>query len=787
MRPPDPEALHRASKGDSGSLRAERDGLVAQVLEGALAPGAFPARYADAADRRLAELFDRATAGKHRGLALVAVGGYGRRELCPGSDLDLVLIHRRRRNFDQVAKQLWYAIWDDGLKLDHSVRTRADALAVAREDLKAVLGLLDGRVVAGDARIAEPVLAGALDIWRTKRSTYVVELDESVRLRHRSSGELAFLLEPDLKQSAGGLRDLAALRALALALPELTALLLSRQLESPEQTVLATRVALHCRTGTTNDRLALQEQDELARLLDFESADALMAAIAEAGRTIAATCAEGWRRVHARALHPGGGNGVPVAVERGIVLVDGEIALGADAAPATDPGLLLRVARAAATRNALLSVEALERLRAELAPLPDPWEPEMRADFLTLLGTGDALVAVVEALDQHRLFERVLPEWLAVRNKPQRNAYHRYTVDRHLLEAVARASDVASRVERVDLLLMGALLHDIGKGFEGDHSEVGQAVAHRIATRIGFSPEDVARITGLVAYHLVLPEVATRRDLEDPSTSVVVAKLVGERTMLELFAALTEADSRATGSSAWSPWKAELVAVLTERVGLILDGASPASALPPTPTPEQLDVLAAGRLALRASGRSVTVVAPDRPGLLAAVAGVLALHGCNVLRARAGVGAPGMALEIYDVEPLFDRVPSWDRVERDVAGALAGELALDERLREQDRTYASYRRPTSAYPPVLRVTVDNDASALSTVLEVRAPDSFGLLHRVTEALADAGLDVVSALVDTLGHEVIDTFYIREDGGAKVLDPARIEAVRAAVTAAIVPA
>jgi [protein-PII] uridylyltransferase len=757
------------------SLRAARDALSAAVLAGEIGAADLPARYADIADHWLGALFERATSGKSKGYALIAVGGYGRRQLCLGSDLDLVLLHRGRSGVERVAQSIWYAIWDDGTRLDHSVRTRSEVLAMARSDLKVALGLLDGRLIAGDEKLAQRVLGDALERWLKQSASQLPELERSTATRHREAGELAFLLEPDLKQSAGGLRDLCALRALGDARADLAPVVAAPGLAEAERLVLSARVVLHARTGRDSDRLLLQEQDQVADLLGHADADALMAAVANAGRTVTAASLEAWRRT--RMLRAStSADASEVSLGPGIVLRAGEVALSADAEPAGDPTLVVRVAAAAAQRNALIERETMDRLERDAAPLPEPWSDVLRDSFLVLLGTGDALVPVVEALDQRHLFEHLVPEWTAVRNRPQRNAYHRFTVDRHLLEAVARASEHVRDVDRPDLLLMGALLHDLGKGYEGDHSEVGEELAVKIARRMGFDEPDVAILARLVAYHLVIPEFATRRDLDDPSTARLVAKIVENRRTLSLLSALTEADSRATGSSAWSPWKAELVANLAERVGRVLDGVPLPAPQQFAPTPGQVELLAAGKLALRVTGKRVTVVAPDRIGLFAAAAGALALHRCNVRRATAAAGPGGMAVEVFDVEPLFDRTPDWSAVECDLAAILAGSLDLEPLLAEHDRAYARARRPLAAARSPQHVLVDNETSDLASIVEVRAPDRLGLLYEITSALAATGCDVEAAIVDTLGHEVIDTFYVRAAGGGKIVDPLAIQAV-----------
>jgi [protein-PII] uridylyltransferase len=760
-------------------LRVVRDELASDVLSGKLAASELPARYAAAADEWLGQLFAEATKGRPRGYALVAVGGHGRRELCPGSDLDLVLIHRGHRSYDRVAQAIWYAIWDSGIALDHSVRTRSEVLDVARSNMKAVLGLLDGRLVAGDDRLCEQMLASVRELWAKQSTAYLRELEQAGAARHRESGELAFLLEPDVKQSAGGLRDLAALRAIGAALPDLAPLVDTPALAAAERLVLATRVVLHCRTGRNSDRLLLQEQDEVASVLGFSDADALMAGIADAGRSVTAASVEIWRRV--RVAQAGGRPTADVDLGGGVVLRGGEVAIAPGTRPADDPELLLKVAVAAAQRNALVERETLDLLELEAPRPPEPWASATRDAFLALLGTGDALVPVVEALDQRRLFERLLPEWSAVRNRPQRNAYHRFTVDRHLLEAVVRAGEHVHEVDRPDLLLLGALLHDIGKGYEGDHSEVGEDIASEVARRMGFDDRDVAVLARVVAYHLVLPEVATRRDLDDPSTIGLVARVVEDRRTLALLAALTEADSRATGSSAWSPWKAELVTTLAERVGLLLDGHPLRAPVPYVPDPDDAELLARGALAVRGSGRRVTVIAPDRPGLLAAAAGALALHRCNVRRATASAAGSAMAVEVFDVEPQFDCLPEWDAVEQDLAAILDGKLDVANQLAAQERAYAAARRPASARRPDRYVVVDNAGSDLASIVEVRAPDRFGLLYEITATLAANGCDVEAAFVDTIGHGVVDSFYVRGPDGGKLVDGPTLEHVSEALS------
>ena len=443
------------------------------------------------------------------------------------------------------------------------------------------------------------------------------------------------------------------------------------------------------------------------------------------------------------------------------------------------PTLVLRVAAVAAERSLPVGRAALDTLAALPPSAPDPWPDGLRGALVRVLAAGQPAIAALETLDQRGLLAAVLPEWAAVRNKPQRNAYHRFTVDRHLLEAAARAAPLALRVERPDLLLLGALLHDIGKGYPGDHTEVGIELIATIGRRMGFTPDDVGTLVSLVRHHLLLADLATRRDLDDPATVQAVVDAVGDRTTLALLAALTEADSLATGPAAWGPWKAGLVADLVQRAGVALsDGAAPPAGPAGGAVTDRHRALMAqverlGRSIVVADPPRVTVVARDRPGLLAAVTGVLALRGLDVRSANVS-GEGDFAVETFAVDTARGRWPDWELVADEVDAALRGTLALAERLAEQARAYAGGRRPSSPTPAETRVTVDSGASATSTVVDVRAVDEVGLLHRVTTTLYELGLDVVAARVSTLGEEVVDAFYTRDKPtGGKVTDSERI--------------
>src|SRR5947209_15836322 len=477
-------------------LNGRRDLLANRRLTGS----AFCRAHAALVESWLIELL-----GAEEDVCLVAVGGLGRRELCPYSDLDLLLLHRGRRDVGAVAERLWYPIWDAGLSLDHSVRTVKQALSVADADLKAAIGLLDARPIAGDQALGDALVEQMRGLWRRRARRWLQTLADATEERHRRAGEVAFLLEPDLKEGRGGLRDVHARRAVAVAAPLVDES--DTTLVGPNEVLLAARVELHRRAGRAAERLLLQEQDAVAAALGYSDADALMRAVSGAARTIAFAGDDTWRRVRSWLAGPRGRKaGGDRVLGRGLALREGEVVLTPDADPGADRSLVLRAAAAATVVGAPLSSVALDRLAAEGSPPGDPWPDEARHALVALLGSGPPLIPIVEALDQRGLVARVLPEWTPVRSRPQRNAYHRFTVDRHLWEAAVEASVLTRNVSRPDLLLVAAWLHDLGKGYPGDHSAAGVALMNRIASRIGFDESDADVLVKLVRHHLLLAE-----------------------------------------------------------------------------------------------------------------------------------------------------------------------------------------------------------------------------------------------------------------------------------------
>ncbi|QFR00583.1 [protein-PII] uridylyltransferase [Streptomyces phaeolivaceus] len=758
------------------------------------------AALAELTDDWLAGLFG-AGATELRGASLVAVGGYGRGELSPRSDLDLLLLHdgSDERAVAALADRIWYPVWDLGLALDHSVRTPAEARKTAGEDLKVQLGLLDARHIAGDLGLTASLRTAVLADWRNQAPKRLPELQELCAERAERQGELQYLLEPDLKEARGGLRDATALRAVAASwLADAP----REGLADARRRLLDVRDALHLTTGRATDRLALQEQDQVAAELGLLDADTLLRQVYEAARVISYASDVTWREVgrvlRSRAVRPrlramlGGGKPAPERspLAEGVVEQDGEVVLARAAKPDRDPVLPLRAAAAAAQAGLPLSLHAVRRLASAARPLPTPWPAEAREQLVTLLGSGRPTVDVWEALEAEGLITHLLPDWERVRCRPQRNAVHIWTVDRHLIETAVQASEMTRRVHRPDLLLVAALLHDIGKGWPGDHSVAGEIIVKDVAARIGFDRDDVAVLSTLVRHHLLLVDTATRRDLEDPATVRSVADAVGSPGTLELLHALTESDALATGPAAWSTWRASLVTELVQRVEALFAGDAPEEPEPGETSAEQerlaIEAFRTGGpvLSLRAQteaaaeekdekadpeplGVELLIAVPDQAGVLPAVAGVLAMHRLTVRTAELRTldlpdGVEGSVLLLnWRVAAEYGSLPQAARLRADLVRALDGSLDIAGRLAERDAAYPR-RRGVVAPPP--RVTVAPAASRHATVIEVRAQDAPGLLHRIGRALEDAAVRVRSMHVSTLGANAVDAFYVTGDKG-----------------------
>jgi [protein-PII] uridylyltransferase len=698
------------------------------------------------------------------GVALVAVGGYGRGELAPHSDLDVVLVHDAAADVSALAQQLWYPLWDARVDLDHSVRALPEVTGAAAADVRVALGLLDARHLAGDTSVSLRLRTDVRARWRRDARANLPRLRDLVRERAARVGELAHAALPDLKESTGGLRDATVLNALVATwlvdVPQ-------ADLERCRLQLLDIRDVLRGHAGRATDRVTPELWGPLAAGLGLADEQDAQRRLRELGRRTTHLSRVTWSRVDQLLAPPSRGARRPrlEKVADGVAVSGGEVVLDRGADPEEDPVLLLRAAAVAAERGRMLAPPTAARLARSSAPLPDPWPAEARDLLVRLLASGRGLLPVWETLDETGALDAVLPEWQRIRLLPHASAVHRFTVDRHVVESCVEASRLIRRVARPDLLLVAALLHDIGKGGRQDHSVAGEPVAAAVASRMGFPPADVAAVAGLVRRHLLLAETATTRDLDDPVTVETVVRLVPDVQTLGLLEVLTEADARATSPQAWTTWRETLVRRLAARARTALltaPGERPPDEEPPHPVapPEGqgFDV----DTEPREDGCRVRVTAADRVGLMADVAGTLALLRVGVRAARAWT-VDGVA------------VSDWETDARHLDPAAVGER-LGAVVRGSADPARRVRVGDPGLPPA--VLVRHGASDDATVLEVRTRDTHGVVFLACRALAAMDVSVRSAHVTTIGPQAVDVFYVQEPGAGALSDERAASAVHA---------
>ncbi len=742
-----------------------------------------------AADALCRSVLERALGDRPAtGISLVAVGGYGRGELAPYSDLDVVLLHEPALDVGEVAQRTWYPLWDANVRLDHSVRALDEVTDAAARDLRVALGLLDARHLAGDTALTLRLRAEVLARWRRDARTNLPRLRDLVRERHGRVGEIAHASVPDLKESAGGLRDAGVLKALVATwlvdVPHV-------DLERCRLQLLEVRDILQTAAGRPTDRVTPELWWPLAQGLGLVPTDATDATddpppgvrraaeqsaqrrLRVIGRRTTHLSRLTWSRVEQllAPATPPSRRRVPrlEPVAPGVAVAAGEVVLARGADPAQDPLLVLRAATAAAQRGLMLAPPTAARLAAGAAALPDPWPDEARDLLVRLLAAGPGLLAVWETLDETGALDLLLPEWQRIRLLPHASSLHRFTVDRHVVETCVEASRLIRRVSRPDLLMVSALLHDIGKGGLVDHSVAGEPVAAAVATRLGFSPEDVATVARLVRRHLLLAETATSRDLNDPATVRHVAERITDQDTLDLLEVLTEADARATAPQAWTSWRAGLVTDLAALVrGELREGRDPGA--------DQWDELVGGLPAAAAEdpgflevqvtpdpeGSRIRVVAHDRLGLMADVAGALAMMRMSVRAARAWT-VEAVAVSDWQVD---DADADASLLTARLEAVVAGTADPSTRLRP---------RPGALPPSVL---VRHEASRAATVLEVRTEDRPGVVYLTCRALARLDLSVRSAHMTTVGPQSLDVFYVQEAGAGALTDERAASGVHA---------
>ncbi|MGV1099959.1 [protein-PII] uridylyltransferase [Thiovibrio sp. JS02] len=831
-------------------LRAKRDALEYLWRQG-LSGQALLHKHSQLIDDYLGDCFANCPEAQS-GMALIALGGYGRRELFPYSDIDLLLLHEPRveDRLTAVTEALFYPLWDAGLEVGHGVRTPEACLADARQDFFFQVAMLDARPLAGEEKLfTELRQTFRQEIIEGHRRNFLQSMMHHRNERHQRYGMHSYQLEPHIKESRGGFRDIHAMFWVAQALFGMQTLediaeagLLSRRekeaFEEAANHLIKIRNRLHYLSGRKNDQLFFEHQEEMTKAFRYHDANGILGVerfmqdVYRHLQTIATTTDLFFEHVDETLGSPR----APLAeqaIEPGIAVRHERLHLTAQELINKRPYLLMRLFAHAGKTGLEIHHRSRKMVTASLHLIDDKLRhsKRMAKAFLDILENAQDVRNVLSVMLETGLLTAYLPEFKRVHSLAQHDIYHIYTVDRHLLETVAELKKLSLAetpfvgIESPHVLTLAALLHDIGKGHQEDHSLRGGELVSGIAKRLGLPAAEAACLRFLVEKHLFLTVTALRRDLEDDAFILQCAEQIDSQERLAMLYQLAIADAKATGPTAWNEWKAALVMELALKISHLLDrkdleipdkrqGAEWMLArirkLLGETKPVDFSILpeeyllsfqaeeVAHHLKLRGELRnrkkaimehsddglswSVLIMAHDSTGLLAKICGTLALHGLNVVRAQIFTWEDGTAVDVLNVRPAVEQEygrQNWQALAEDLNLALKNRLGLTHRL--VDKFRATYRpgngKTVHAAP---RVVLDNEASALYTIIEVYAHDRPGLLYDITRTLADFEINIHRAKIGTNGDQVVDVFYTQDGFSTKINNSAFQEEISRAL-------
>ncbi|MBU0944531.1 MAG: [protein-PII] uridylyltransferase [Proteobacteria bacterium] len=844
----------------SSKLRAQRESLE-ELWKKGLSGQALLSEQSRLVDEFIAQHFNEAAdENLSDSVALVALGGYGRRELFPYSDIDLLILYRpeAKEGMEKVANAVLYPLWDTGLDVGHGVRTVEECLIHAREDFFFQVAMLDSRLLVGSSGLYDELRAAyRQEFIEGTRDEFVQTMKSFRQKRRERFGSHSYLLEPNIKESKGGMRDIQAMLWTALVvfgLSDLEAIADAGVLLEEEKNdfldswnmLARVRNRLHYISGRKNDQLYFEQQEEVAAAFGYRSekgvlgVEHFMRDLYGHLQTVAVTTDLFFDHVddvleRTRRKEKGEES---LVVEKGIEIRHKRIHLTVSQEElAARPYLLMRTFLASAKNGLPLHHRTRKMIGGNLHLVTDRVRSSSRMakPFFEILETGIDVLAVLEVMLETGLLSAYIPEFGHIESLAQHDVYHIYTVDRHLLQTVAELRLVASEEEQVfqtvaapHVLYLAALLHDIGKGAGGNHSQIGAEAVGAIGLRLGFDESECACLRFVTRYHLFIPENALRRDLNDELFIRRCAEEIADADRLAMLYLIAVADSRATGPSAWSDWKATLlfemylkvlpylqlsetgnvtrqvdqgVDWLREQVGSLLVGEEglhvcvddlPADYLLSF-TPEvvaahvrmhrdHFKVLQQKALVFPRNLQrqwSLLIMCRDQRGLLAKICGVLSLHNLSVLNAQIFTWINGNVVDVLDVQPddgtQFEE-KDWQALNDDLNLALNHRLGLGHRLYKKLSTAHGRRKRPSGISET-RVVIDNKASDHYTIIEVYSSDIPGQLYHITQTLADFGIDIYRAYIATEVEQLIDVFYVLDSHGKKVVEAPFIEELR----------
>jgi len=802
-------------------------------------------------------------------LVVVALGGYGRRELHPLSDIDLMVVYDGELSpyVQRMMQELLYSLWDLGLQVGHSLRSLDDCVAMARTDFPSRTSMQEARFLAGDRRLfARFRRVLRENVYRRDFGQFLDTTLGERDQRYRRFGASPYIGEPNVKESAGGLRDVHTAMWLgeakfgARTLRELAdkGLITPREQAGTDAALTflwRVRNELHFFSGHKNDVLGRDVQPRIAKNLGYENDETSLGVerfmrdyylharvIHRVSRRLIARCQETLSRRGSAE-----GRQRQQALADGLVFFDGQLHLvDRDPGPLrAEPTRLMKVFWHLHRQGCELSLD-LERAVEDTLYLVDgafQRSPAVRDLFLDICRMWGRVAQTFSEMHEIGLLGRYLPEFGALTCLVQYDVYHKFSADQHSLLAVEHlealapgqssesegAAEVFNEIEKPELLMLGMLLHDVGKAKGHGHVAKGIPLIRELVTRIGLPPDDGAVVEFLVAHHLTLSHIAQRRDIDDPKTIADLAATTGDAQRLKMLYLLTWADMRAVGPGVLTPWQASILHELYRRALALLTGgrverpsrvqlaerlrAAVGDELPVQTVKAHLAMMSDRYVATTGVQRmaehlrmfqrlgdspvvtelfhhtdlgssELVVVTRDQPGLFSLIAGTLASQGVNIMSAQIHTRGDGIAVDTFQVnEPTGEPVTSqaaWARTLDALRAALMGDAPVAALL---EKRRATGRAASSAGGPP-KVTLDNQLSDDYTVLEVKCPDRLGLLYLVTRTLAELGLDIATARIATEIDHAVDTFYVHDRRGRKIEDPDALGRAREALEGAL---
>lgn len=803
---------------------------------------------------------------------LVAQGGYGRRELNPHSDIDLLFLHTWKVTpyVESVAEKLLYTLWDAGLQVGHATRSVAECFRLASKEMKVKTALLDARYVCGDESLySEFEKAVEEQLVRRNEERFIKEKLQENRLRHERYGGSVYLLEPEIKEGEGGLRDIHTALWIAkvkLKIKEIDALVPQGvlhqgdldELKTAEDFLWRVRNELHFSSGKHQDQLTFEEQEKVALTLGFRD-DGVAKGVESFMRSYYLHASQ-VSRLSSLIIHrltessnPSRPKARPAGreIRPGVRVSTGVLWISDPAILAQEPENLITVFADAQRHGAEMDQTTRELVRERLSLIDESFRRStaINATFIQILRWKERVYETLVEMHRCGVLGAFMPEFGRLLCMAQHDLYHIYTVDQHSLrlimelerlrggkfrELLPLLTQLIREVEKIEILYLGLLFHDIGKGYGGGHSEIGSQVARRIARRMRLNVDDTAQLEFLVRHHLLLAHTAFRRDLEDEKAIIDFARTVGSVSNLKMLYLLTYADMRAVGPEVWNHWKGSLLEDLYLQGLSVLEGLEKGEFQREDRRSRIRRIQA--RLRRRLSGQldrerirhffqsmperyflttpeeqipahfelmeqfrdqtylsmvqhfpereysEMVICANDRPGLFARITGVFAALGLDILSARITTCKDGLILDVFRIshagrpDVVMDS-EKWARVRSTLERVLTGSADVPRLVEESGRT-SLFRRRAPKVPTVIQI--DNWASDEFTVIEVYTQDRIGVLFTLTYAMHQLGLSIHLAKISTNVDQVADVFYVTDDHGRKIHEKERLEVIRYAL-------